>query len=296
MKTSLCTISFRHQLISLAQIAAWASEHGFAGIELWGVHARNLMGAPGYDADWLQGYGLCVPMISDYLPVQGDRQVALGKAKSLCRLAQYWRARKVRTFAGNRGSAEVSSEERRAWVTRIRELCAVAEGHGIDLVVETHPSTLADTRASILRLLEEVDHRALRLNFDVIHVWEAHADPFEAFSIFEPFIAHVHLKNIEQRSMLGVFAPANVYAPAGDRTGMVALFSGEFDFGRFLQAVKKEFPIRFRTLDASLEWFGDQVLTTLDCDARQIAKLDFESTERRGVGDRPSIEQQAPSS
>jgi len=295
VKTALCTISFRHQLISLAQIAAWAAEHGFAGIELWGVHARNLAGTPGYDADWLQGYGLSVPMISDYLPVQGDRQAALAKAKTLCRIAQYWRARKVRTFAGTRSSADVSSEERRAWVARLRDLCAVAEVHGVDLVVETHPNTLADTRASTVQLLEEVDHSALKLNFDVIHVWEGHTDPIEAFSALEPFIAHVHLKNIERRSLLGVFAPANVYAPAGDRGGMVALFAGEFDFAQFLRFVRKEFPLRWRTLDASLEWFGDSVLPTLEADARQLLRFDAETLDRRTAGDWCLADHPAPS-
>lgn len=43
MKISLCTISFRHQLIDLKDIAFWARDTGFQGIELWGVHG----GQPG---------------------------------------------------------------------------------------------------------------------------------------------------------------------------------------------------------------------------------------------------------
>ena len=37
MKYSLCTISFRHQLISFTDIVQFAYENGFEGIELWGL-------------------------------------------------------------------------------------------------------------------------------------------------------------------------------------------------------------------------------------------------------------------
>lgn len=283
MKTSLCSISFRHHLISLEQIASWAADRGFAGIELWGVHAHNLAASPEYDAEWLRGYGLSVPMISDYLPLQGDRSASLEKTERFCLLVQRWGARKLRTFAGHKASGEVKAEERRAWVLRMRELCGVVATHGIQLVVETHPNTLADTLASTLRLLEEVDHPALRLNFDVIHVWESLEDPMEVFGLLEPFVAHMHLKNVAERAALGVFAPANVYAPAGDRAGMVELFAGAFDFERFLGFVMNAFPVRWKALDSSLEWFGPNVFATLEGDRQALARLQAEPLERSRV-------------
>ena len=39
MKVSLCTITFRHHLLSIEDIANWARCNGFQGIELWGAHA-----------------------------------------------------------------------------------------------------------------------------------------------------------------------------------------------------------------------------------------------------------------
>ena len=42
MKLSICTISFRHHLHSIDQLAHFAKTKGFQGIELWGVHAKNL--------------------------------------------------------------------------------------------------------------------------------------------------------------------------------------------------------------------------------------------------------------
>ncbi|TIL53510.1 MAG: sugar phosphate isomerase/epimerase, partial [Mesorhizobium sp.] len=42
MRLSLCTITFRHHLLSLEDIARWAEANDFQGIELWGAHARNM--------------------------------------------------------------------------------------------------------------------------------------------------------------------------------------------------------------------------------------------------------------
>lgn len=282
MKLSLCTISFRHHLISLKQVVEWAAPRGFSGIELWGVHALNLRDRPGYDLDWLRSHGLCVPMLSDYLPVQGDRQAVIDKTVDLCRLAQSWGANKLRTFAGNKASHEVSVEDRKNWTHRMRELCTIADGNNVKLVVELHPHTLADTRESTRQLIEEINHPALRLNFDVLHVWESGADPFETIGEFEPLVSHMHLKNVRSRSFLQEFLPGNVYAPAGSRAGMVSLFNGAFDYRKFLAFVMNETAL-WPTLDASLEWFGPHVLATLEQDAELLSLLEVETLGLKGL-------------
>ncbi len=68
MKISLCTISFRHHLVSLAELAIWAQTNQFQGIELWAAHGRNLASQPHLNGNWLAAFGLEVPMVSDYLP------------------------------------------------------------------------------------------------------------------------------------------------------------------------------------------------------------------------------------
>lgn len=270
MKLSICTISFRHHLVSLDQLAPWAAHAGFHGIELWGVHAQNLATRPEYDGVWLDSHGLVAPMLSDYLPLQGDARAAIGKTELLCGLSRRWGAKKLRTFAGHKGSFAVTREERQDWTSRLRDLCVVAEAEGVSLLIETHPNTLADTLASTLRLVEEVDHPALRLNFDVIHVWEGGDDPESAFRILEPLVAHMHLKNVADPRNLSCFAPSNVYAPSGTREGMVRLFDGSFDYGRFLRHLAKDSGTWAR-LEASLEWFGPDVVSTLEADRKNLS-------------------------
>ena len=274
MKYSVCTISFRHQLISLERIAQWANAHQFDAIELWGVHAKNLRQSPDFNPECLLEQGLSVSMVSDYLPLDGDLEIGLNSAKSLCNITRLWGAKKLRTFSGNRHSASVSVEERTAFTQRLREYCKVAADYGVDLVVETHPNTLADTLESTLRLIEEVNHPALRINFDVIHVWEMGSDPIYALDQLAPLIVHMHYKNITRRELLEVFNPGNVYAPAGSREGMTPLFNGEYDFKQFFDYLMNQSSLPWQNMDASLEWFGPDVLKTLDNDRQALAKVE----------------------
>ncbi|MFY0640456.1 MAG: sugar phosphate isomerase/epimerase [Bermanella sp.] len=274
MKYSVCTISFRHQLISLERIAYWAKAHQFDSIELWGVHAKNLKNSPDFTPERLLDQGLSVSMVSDYLPLDGDLNASLESAKSLCAITGFWGAKKLRTFSGSKPSAQVGGQERAAYTQRLREYCKIAADHGIDLVVETHPNTLADTLESTLRLIEEVNHPALRINFDVIHVWEMGSDPIFALDQLAPVIKHLHFKNITQRHLLDVFSPSNVYAPAGSREGMTPIFNGEYDFKNFLAYLMTHSSVPWQNMDASLEWFGPDVFATLDHDRQALAKLE----------------------
>ncbi|MDP5291801.1 sugar phosphate isomerase/epimerase [Oceanimonas sp. CHS3-5] len=270
MKIALCTISFRHQLVSLAELAIWAQANQFQGIELWGAHARNLAGQPHYDGDWLAGFGLEVPMLSDYLPTEGPHEEIRQQTLSLCALARHWGAKRIRTFAGRCGSHDTTPEQRAAIAACLREQSMMAADHGLELLVETHPGTLADCGASTLRLLDEVNHSAFKLNFDTLHVWEGGDEPLALLRQLRPHVGYFHLKNVYCRDQLSVFNPANVYAAAGDREGMVPLFEGELDYRTFLAALLDE---NEPNISASLEWFGNNAYEVLGRDRRIIAGL-----------------------
>lgn len=282
MNLSVCTISFRHQLISIQQISRWATANNFNRIELWGIHAKNLISSnikiPGLEKnldlnpsiEHLSELGLSISMVSDYLPLSGPIDKAIEKTVDLCRVTNLWNCHKLRTFAGDKASTDISKEERKEWTQRLKLLCQIASDNGIDLVVETHPNTLTDTLESTRQLIQEVNHPSLKINFDVIHVWESGDDPKKSFLELENLIVHMHLKNIKKHHMLDVFKPGNVYAPAGSRNGIVRLFEGEFDFKSFLRFVSSYSNIDLNNLDTSLEWFGNSTLETLASDSKSI--------------------------
>lgn len=271
IRLHLCTISFRHHLVSLPELAGWAGTQGFDGIELWGVHARHLADQPELDGPWLQARGLNVPMISDYLPLEGSEAEAIRHTRNLCRLARHWQAPKVRTFAGQQGSTGMSEDRRRQITRRLRILAQCVADEGLSLMLETHPGTLADTVDSTLTLLAEADHTALGINFDVLHVWESGADPCAALDQLAPWVQHCHFKNIGHYRQLGVFAPANVYSPAGCREGMVPVLDGACDYRPLLTVLANWRPRSGSgPLDISLEWFGPDSYRVLAADLHRL--------------------------
>lgn len=261
MKVSLCTISFRHHLLSIGEIARFARGSGFDGLELWGVHAGNL--GPGDHGEWLAEIGLCVPMLSDYLPLAGPRPALVERLGSLARLARLWHAPRLRTFAGMKGSAEMTPDERKLIAERLKLSASFLADQGLRLLIETHPATLADNLGSLTRLIDEVDHPNLKVNFDAIHVWEGGDDPLDALDRLAGQIDYHHLKNIRDRADLCVFEPANVYAAAGSREGMTSLFAGALDYRPILNRLAPD-------AEVSLEWFGNSCFTLLPSDLLKL--------------------------
>lgn len=264
MNLSICTISFRHGLQSIEQITDWAVKRGFDGIELWGTHARHLASDPECNGSWLRSIGLSVPMLSDYLPLEQSWDEVRAAAIRTFSLANHWKTNHVRIFAGGKSSLQTTNEERSYIAAQLHRLCHLAEDTGLRILLETHPRTLCDTLPSTLQLLAEVNHRALHVNFDVLHVWESGVDVNLAFQQLQPFIKHMHLKNITSPAHLDVFIPENVFSSSGSRKGMTSLFRGCIDYKTFFAMND------LSGLNASLEWFGPHPFEILEEDGKQL--------------------------
>ena len=280
MQLFLCTISFRHQLISIDQLAKWARINHFQGLELWGIHAKNLADQPQYNKDWLAGQGLRTTMISDYLPLHSSEQNLFHTTQSLSLLCKHWGCQKIRTFAGNTASAEITEEERRQLFSRLRRICDWLADFHLNLIIETHPNTYADSLATTEQLVAEVNRGNLKINFDVLHVWESKADIIKALERLAPHIQHFHLKNIQSEEQLFVFKPSNVYAAAGTRDGMVTLFDGAVDYAMFFHTLFSRPDLNLASIDAALEWFGHKSQSALQHDRYQIEQLEQQYHDR----------------
>lgn len=257
MKVNACSVAFRHLDVSAAGLARYALQEGFDGLEIWMPHARTLT------EEWASLPARPeVPMLAGYLPL-GQPDFDVAEAESLCALTRQWRAGRLRLFAGHLGSAEAGPEQRDAILRDLRTTARLAASHGIRLAVETHPGTLADGVAQTLKLLEDLDHPAIGLNFDVLHVWESGADPIVAQERLAPHILHYHLKNVTARDRLTVFDPGNVHDPDGGRQGMCPLFDGMLDYAHILTALPW-------ATEASLEWFGPNPTETMTADLGRI--------------------------
>ena len=257
MRVHACSVALRHTSISAQDLAQQVLGAGFDGVEIWAPNAERMAD------DWAAlPLRPVVPMLSGYLPV-GTPVFRPDQARRLVALTARWKAPRLRLFAGGLGSVDASLDDRRAILRDLRVVADMAKDHGISIAIETHPGTLADSLPATLALMEQLDHPVIGLNVDVLHVWEGGADPLAALPALAPHVLHLHLKNVTGRDRLGVFAPANIHDPAGDRDGICPLFDGVLDYDAILLALPDD-------ADVSLEWFGPAPMAVMRADLAQI--------------------------
>ncbi|WP_265500761.1 sugar phosphate isomerase/epimerase family protein [Paracoccus beibuensis] len=260
MRINACSVAFRHLDVTAADLARYVDREGFDGLEIWSPHARALL------RHWqVLDQRPRVPMLAGYLPL-GMPDFDPAEARALVELTAAWAAPRLRLFAGGIGSREADAAQHRAILDDLRRVADMAADHGLRVAVEMHPGTLADSVPATEGLLAALDHAAVGINFDVLHVWEGGADPLAAFTRLAPDVLHFHLKNVTGRDRLSVFEPQNVHDPKGGRDGMCPLFGGVLDYARILGALPPQ-------ADGSLEWFGPRPAGTMRADLAQIRAL-----------------------
>lgn len=260
MRINAASVAFRHLDVSAADLARYTLREGFDGLEIWAPHARAMA------QDWTALPARpAVPMLAGYLPL-GQPGFDLASARALVDLTRLWQAPKLRLFAGHLGHAGADEGQRAAILRDLSAVADMAHRHGLRIAVETHPGTLADSLPAVQALLAALDHPAIGINFDVLHVWESGADPVAALAQLAPHVLHVHLKSVTGRDRLNVFDPANVHDPAGRRDGMCPLLDGALDYPPLLARLP---PLT----EASLEWFGPKPAATMIHDLRHLRAL-----------------------
>nr|WP_111300925.1 sugar phosphate isomerase/epimerase family protein [Paracoccus saliphilus] len=260
MRVHACSVAFRHLDVTAADLARYVTREGFDGLEIWAPHARAAL------ADWRAlAQRPRVPMLAGYLPL-GTPDFERPEAQALVDLTIAWNAPKLRLFAGGLGWDGADAGARAAITRDLRLVADMARDAGLRIAVETHPDTLADSLPATMALLDGLDHPAVGINFDVLHVWEGGAEPLEAQALLAPHILHYHLKSVTARDRLDVFRPGNVHDPRGHRTGMCGLFHGVLDYRRILRGLPD-------TAEGSLEWFGPKPAATMIGDLRQMREL-----------------------
>jgi 3-dehydroshikimate dehydratase len=261
LRYNICSISFRHELVSFRDLVRFAHDTGFSGIELWGVHAKSLLSNHPSDITRLvkemEQDDVHVSMISDYVNLLAEPAhfpETERKWSELIDHAKWFQTDKIRIFAGNMASGDATEEDWTYCTTQLKRLAERASYYGIYTIIETHPATFADTLDSTLRIIRQTDHNFLRINLDFLHIWESGCEPLVALHKLMPWTMNYHLKNVQGSSFLHVFEPNNVYSPSGCRDGMVALADGVVDYASVIHALL----ITNTPYSASLEWFGSE--------------------------------------
>jgi len=95
------------------------------------------------------------------------------------------------------GAGEAEDDTARSKLnTHLKQLADESQSRGITYCCETHPG-LCQNAEEMLRTIAEVDHPALRLNFDTanLYYYNRDVDLAESLRLVREFVAHVHLKD-----------------------------------------------------------------------------------------------------
>lgn len=171
LRPGLCSVSFR--ALAPAEIIELSAAAGLEAIE-WGAQApwSPPPGDPEYAAphvvdgdldaarelgDQTRDAGLAVASYGSYLNFTepGDAASRQASERALD-TAVALGARRIRVWAGRRGSDEASAEHVDTLVRRLTDCVALADERGVEVGLEFHGGSLTDTAASTLHLLDAV--------------------------------------------------------------------------------------------------------------------------------------------
>lgn len=154
IQPGICSVTLRGS--SPEAIVELCVEAGLSVIE-WGGDVHVPPDSPGtaeHVRELTEDAGLVTVSYGSYHRVGVTSSEAFG---SVLDAAGRLGASRIRIWAGDTRSAEVSDDQRRAVVEATRQAADRAADVGITLAFEYHDNSLADTPTSTLRLLDEVD-------------------------------------------------------------------------------------------------------------------------------------------
>jgi inosose dehydratase len=122
------------------------------------------------------------------------------------------------------GGMEEWDAKRELVAERVRALGDYAASRGVMLAVEPHSGTSFDTPEKATWLMEQLNHPAVRLNFDISHFDIIGIGIDECVPDMAPWSVHTHVK--DQR---GIYPKHEFLTPG----------SGPFDFTHYLSAMHK---------------------------------------------------------
>jgi sugar phosphate isomerase/epimerase len=190
------------------RVAGAARAVGLTTVE-WGVGPGQALESPGRAASALRDLGVRAGGVC----VQGGAAslTAPTRLEPFAALAAAVGAPHVRVFApAHRGQARERAHE---GVARAAEIAAA---HGVALLVETSPGTIAPSTAQARALVDGLSPERAGVLYDPGNMAiEGHVDPALAVEELGPYLRHVHVKNIAWRRLGGAWTWRHARLDAG---------------------------------------------------------------------------------
>jgi sugar phosphate isomerase/epimerase len=156
IRIGICSVTLRaHAPADVIRLSAAA---GLESIE-WGADVHVPPGDPDTAnavGESTRAAGLAVCSYGSYLGDPWGRSSG-ADIDAVVATAVALGAPRIRVWAGPRSSAAATADDRRAVISRIRRVAALAAAEGIGVALEYHAETLADGLQPTIRILDEVD-------------------------------------------------------------------------------------------------------------------------------------------
>lgn len=193
LSPGLVSVTFRSQ--TPATIIEWCRQAHLTGIE-WGgdVHVPpGDVAVARQVARWTREANLTVACYGSYYRCDADAEVPFG---AVLESAQELGAPTIRVWAGRKGSAQASEEDRAAVVKDLERIATLAAQVNIGIVTEYHGQTLTDEAASNRDLHQSVAHPNLKSLWQPLRRSPGNAEieaNLENLREVLPYLGHVHV-------------------------------------------------------------------------------------------------------
>ena len=225
-KPGISTIALRRYDVHTA--IRMAADAGFVGVEVWGrpehisepvdwKHVESI-------AQTIQEVGIEASIYGSYVNV-GDDSWQSKAEESFC-VCGVLDAPIMRIWAGNKEPQDADEAFWEEMVYRQKTFCEMAAEANVILAVEMHGGTLASTIPGNERLLAEVDHPALKLNFQVTDHEPNYLD--RALPTLGPHVVNIHAQNHRK-----------VVKDGKESHELTLIEKGEFDYAELLKRLKE---------------------------------------------------------
>ncbi|WP_394238174.1 sugar phosphate isomerase/epimerase family protein [Niallia oryzisoli] len=248
MKLSLCTTGFKEWDID--EIIKWVApmNQDVKGLELWSKHIERFQEKHGpLDklARLLETNGIQIPSISAYTTFSKlwnrEQHIAeVNQATKLLDAAHQLNCPMIRTFAGHVASRNASPEQWSETVTEFQKFAETADLYNVDVAIEIHYDSFADTVESIQKLVNDINHPRIKLIYDAANLYVDQEDHMQVLDTVYSKISHVHLKNYHYN------------LKERYKTTPAAIFNGDVDNVAILRELQRRQYSGF----VSLEYFG----------------------------------------
>jgi sugar phosphate isomerase/epimerase len=208
MKVGLCTIS--NQDRDVVDLVDLAGDVGFDGVEIWGKDhvGDGSKAACETIVDVAADAGVDVAVYGSYLRAAGDRDLDAGDDSDgrldddaidrEFEIADRLGADLIRIWAGSHNFEDVDDDYFDAVVADVQRIGDRAEAYGVDVTVEKHANTVANSCTGARDLIEAVGQETVGLNYQPNHWFDQPELEAEAAAL-APLSNHMHTIGVHEK-------------------------------------------------------------------------------------------------